>query len=610
MKKKLIAAVLAIIMCVSLTVPALAVEFSDLKDHWAQEYMEDLAQRKLLSGYEDGTMRPNANITACETLSLLSHLYSPSDAELKLITADYGNIAKATVPLSLAWAYDEIELCIAAGIVTESELNTLQLAKPIEKERLSLFLVRAMQKQTGAKALESSTLTFADAADISSDCKGSVAELSQLGIIKGDDNNKFNPASSVARAVVATMVSRTLDYLENNKITLTLKDYSGLSRVSGIITAAGSGSIEIRGTDGLVREYRFTAAADVTVNGVVKTLSSLYVGGSAELSIQNGTVVAVSVTDKENEVWVQGTVYSVSSSGSNNYLYITSPTTFEINKHTIPSTAAVTRNGASSSVTSLIKGDYVTMKKENGIITAITAANADREITGEITELKFGSTVTIKAMDSTGVTYVVSFDITYPPKIVRGSTTISVDRLTQGSKVTLSVEDGIVKTITAEGSENSLTGELSSITSTTSGTQWVIAASTGSVTLTLDKNAGVYSGSTPILLTDIQAGDTVTVYYYGSTITDVYLVSSTNSSSKLTGTVLTVDSTKKLVTVLTTSEKIVYVDAASVGYIINAIAGRNISISSLTVDSQLIAYGAYSDSTNFGAKTIVIEFLK
>ena len=114
-------------------------------------------------------------------------------------------------------------------------------------------------------------------------------------------------------------------------------------------------------------------------------------GGSAELSIQNGTVVAVSVTDKENEVWVQGTVYSVSSSGSNNYLYITSPTTFEINKHTIPSTAAVTRNGASSSVTSLIKGDYVTMKKENGIIPAITAANADREITGEITELKFGS---------------------------------------------------------------------------------------------------------------------------------------------------------------------------------------------------------------------------
>lgn len=606
MKKRVLSAVLVFAICLTLSVPAFAATFSDLKGHWAEKYMEDLADRKFLSGYGDGTMKPDSTITACETLALLSRFYSPSETELSLINADYEAYAISVVPTTMKWAYDEVTLCLAAGIITKDELKALDLSKAIEKQLLSVFLVRAMQKQSDAAALSTEKLTFADAADVSSGCVGSVAELYKLGIVKGDDSNKFSPKSGVSRAVVATMVSRSLDYLDNNSVKLTISDYVGLSRTSGIITAAGSGSVELRGTDGLVREYKFTTAADVTVGGKVKTLSSSYVGYSAVVSKQNGAVTAVAVADS-GESWVQGIVSSVSTASSNNYLYIYDTDTGRMVNYTIPAAAVITRYDKETNFASISKNDFVTIKKTGNTITALTAENADRELKGEITEIKFGATITLKIMDSEGVSFVFGFEIADPPKILRGSTAISVDRLSVGNAVVLTVDDAKVTTITTEGSESSITGQLTSITSTTGGTQWVIATDTGSVTLTLDRNAGVYSGSTPILLSDIQAGDTVTVQYYGSTITDIFLVTSTNSSTKLTGTVLAVDTSKRIITVLTTTEKIVYISTSSLSSMLLAATGSSISLSSLTVNSQLLAYGSYSDSATFVAKSIVVE---
>lgn len=603
MKRKLLSVILAIAICASLAVPAMAAEFTDLKGHWAKEYMEDLADRGLLSGYTDGSMRPDTNITSSETLALLSHLYSPNAVALEFIHADFGDYVASTVPATHTWAYDEIEICLAAGIITKDELKNLDYSSPIKKERLALLLVRAMQKQSEAAALESSTLSFADAASISADCKGSVAELSQLGIVKGDDQNRFRPSVGVARAVVATMLSRSLDYLDNNKLTLTIKDYDGLTRTDGVIVSALSGSLELRGYDGLVREYKYTAAATVTVNGSAKALTSSYVGCPASVSIKNGAVSSIAVTQSSTDTVVQGVIVSIANDG----IYVRSALGAEAKKYVIPSGAHKTLDGVEVTLSYLSKKDFVTLKLTNGKVTELTAVSKDVEIRGEITDIKFGTIVSIKLMDTSGVTYVFDFDIASPPKILRGTTEISVDRLSVGSNILVSLENFEIDRITTEGSESTLSGELTSITSTTGGTQWVISTDSGSVTLTLDKNAGAYSGKTSILMSDIHAGDSVTVVYYGNTITDVYLIRSTNSSGKLTGTVLAVNTSSKTVTILSTADKIVYINTENVSYIINASTGRAISLSSVSEDSNIVAYGTYTDSTNFASKLLVIE---
>ncbi len=92
--------------------------------------------------------------------------------------------------------------------------------------------------------------------------------------------------------------------------------------------------------------------------------------------------------------------------------------------------------------------------------------------------------------------------------------------------VVLSIENSAVKTITTEESSDTITGQLMSITTTTNETQWTVKGENGvSRTLKLDPSAGVYNGSTPILLSAVGVGATVKVTVYGDTITEIYLIS-------------------------------------------------------------------------------------
>lgn len=608
MKNKLLAIVLVLALAFSLSVPAFAAGFSDLDGHWSKEYMQDLADRGYLSGYGDGTMRPDNDITACESLVLLSRFYNPGTEATALIADDYGDYVAETVPGSLSWAYDELEICLAAGIVTKDELASMDLSAAIEKEQLSVFLVRAMQLESKAESFSRTALTFDDADDISEACVGSVAELVSLKIVTGDDGNNFTPKLSVTRAVVATMVSRALDYLETAGTTLVIANYDGVTRTEGIVTSAGAGSLTVRGLDGLMRVYSVAPSSSVTVNGVARSLTSAYTGCDITVTAKDGTVTTAAITSDSAVTWAQGLVGSVFSSTTLRYLYVTDSDSGTTVKYTLSTSAVITLDGKSVSLSAIIQNQFVTMKIENDAVTAITAVSADYEITGEISAITYGTTVSLDVKDTDGTVFCFYLGISDLPAIYRGTTAVTIDRLSVGEAVTVTVKNCDVSSIVTEGSEDTVTGKLISITTTTSGTQWVVGADDGtSSTYTVDVNAGVYSGTTPILLSDIQAGDTVSVVLYGSTITEIYLVTSVSSTTKVSGTVLAVNTSAKTVTILTPANKLVYIDMSSVGSIITASTGKTLTIYSIGVNSELVAYGTYSSSTNFAAKSIVIE---
>ena len=604
MKKKLLSVILVVAFAFSLSTIALATEYTDLQDHWAKAYMEDLADRGYLSGYTDKTMRPDENMTACETLVLLSRFYTLSDEETALIAEDYEAFVEETVDDSLSWAYDNIEICLAAEIITESELTDLALTADIEKEQLSVFLIRAMQLVTEAEALAEADLTFDDESDVSDDCRGSIAKLYELGILTGDDANNVAPQSNVTRAVVATMISRSLEYIEDSDIDLIVEAYSGASRETGIIVTIDGTSVDVCGFDGLTREYSVSSAA-ITVDGAVKTLSTVYEGCYAELLVDNGTVTKLKIDDDSDVEWVQGALNTVSSSS---YVYVRDLETSVVSYYAVSDDAVVTEDGESDSVSSLTKGNFVTVKLEDEEVAEVCSVACDTDITGEITQLDYDTTVTLKVKDEDGTVYLFLLDISDLPTIERDDTAISIDRLKTGNSVTVSIEDCEVTSIVTNGSEDTITGELISVTSDKNGTVWVVEDEDGTETsLALDENVGVYNGTTSILLSDIQVGDEITVVVYDGTITEIYLLSSTSSSTKVTGTVLNVDTTEKQIMIITASDKLVYIDYSSVKSIINTSTGKTVSISAVEVDEQIVAYGSYSDSTNFTATAIVLE---
>lgn len=58
--------------------PATENKFADVKGHWAEAYINSAAEKGWLSGYEDGLFRPNQLITRAETMSMINRVLNRS----------------------------------------------------------------------------------------------------------------------------------------------------------------------------------------------------------------------------------------------------------------------------------------------------------------------------------------------------------------------------------------------------------------------------------------------------------------------------------------------------------------------------------------------------
>ncbi|MEQ9622607.1 S-layer homology domain-containing protein [Coleofasciculus chthonoplastes] len=77
---RLISPSILLAFCFSL-VTADAAAFPDIQTHWAKDCINQMASRNLVTGYPDGTFRPNGSITRAEFAVLMLNAFP--DAEVK-----------------------------------------------------------------------------------------------------------------------------------------------------------------------------------------------------------------------------------------------------------------------------------------------------------------------------------------------------------------------------------------------------------------------------------------------------------------------------------------------------------------------------------------------
>ena len=52
-------------------------DFSDLEGHWAKDTVEQLADEGVISGFEDGTFRPDQSVTRAEFTKMIVQAFFP-----------------------------------------------------------------------------------------------------------------------------------------------------------------------------------------------------------------------------------------------------------------------------------------------------------------------------------------------------------------------------------------------------------------------------------------------------------------------------------------------------------------------------------------------------
>ena len=193
--------------------------FTDTEGHWAQDAISKWSENYgLITGYEDGTFRPDASITRGAFAGIL-------DRFLKFRTASASGTFSDT-----AGAYWESAILKlhAAGVYLGNGGKALSGAS-ITRQQAVTMIARAFDI-----AVSSTDLPYEDASEISSYAQGPVAEMTARGYLTDCQNGRFRPTDPITRAEIVNIL--------NNMIQVLIQDtevYSG--NVPGTVMVNYSG---------------------------------------------------------------------------------------------------------------------------------------------------------------------------------------------------------------------------------------------------------------------------------------------------------------------------------------------------------------------------------
>ncbi|MFC5471285.1 S-layer homology domain-containing protein [Cohnella suwonensis] len=176
------------------TEPAKQVIFSDISGHWAESAINQAVSKGIVTGYTDGTFKPNRTVTRAEFAVMLMNALKPQGEGAALKFADTAKIG--------AWAQKAVAQAVQAGIINGYADGTFRPNAEITRAEMAAMIAKALGKSTEANAATG----FADDKDIPAWAKAGVAYVKQTGIMQGKGDNEFAPQDYAARAEAATVL--------------------------------------------------------------------------------------------------------------------------------------------------------------------------------------------------------------------------------------------------------------------------------------------------------------------------------------------------------------------------------------------------------------------
>lgn len=190
MKKKILLIAVAIIIAMS----GCAYGFSDVqKNDWFYENVTDMSDMGYLSGYDDGSFRPQGIITKAELVSVVGRV-----AGLEATSGQTSHWASGMLCAALnAGYYDWDEIPPTAE--TYDEPITRQVA-------IKIVMKAFLPDERGDYNQVSSEVK--DFSQLDGRYYDSVIAAYSSGVVYGDDNGKLNPKSSITRAEACAIIMR------------------------------------------------------------------------------------------------------------------------------------------------------------------------------------------------------------------------------------------------------------------------------------------------------------------------------------------------------------------------------------------------------------------
>lgn len=176
-------------------------DFQDLDSvEWARTAINGLAMRGMISGRDQYTFDPNANITRAEYCQILMGAINALGAN--------GESTFADVP-STAWYYNAVSVASQLGIVSGYGDGNFGPNDLITRQDMALMTYKTAQIMNKSLEPVNAEITFEDSHEIADYAFEAVMTLQKAGIINGMTDTTFEPLSNATRAQSAKVIFDT-----------------------------------------------------------------------------------------------------------------------------------------------------------------------------------------------------------------------------------------------------------------------------------------------------------------------------------------------------------------------------------------------------------------
>ncbi|NES84949.1 MAG: DUF1565 domain-containing protein [Moorea sp. SIO2B7] len=176
--------------------------FTDLKGHWAREFIRRLASLDLVYGFADGSFKPDAVISRAEYASIIVKVFNPSSirpaSKFWDVPADF-------------WAFSAIQQAYQGGFLSGFPDQTFHPKQNLRRIHILVSLVNGLGL---ANENDNKLELYEDKQLIPPYAHSAVSAATEAGIVVNyPKQNQLQPLDEVTRAQTAAMVYQGLVYI-------------------------------------------------------------------------------------------------------------------------------------------------------------------------------------------------------------------------------------------------------------------------------------------------------------------------------------------------------------------------------------------------------------
>jgi len=599
----------ALVLAMMFTTVASAVTFNDISNHWAKDYIIKVANNGLVTGYSDGTFKPENNVTVLEALVMMSRLYEIDDDIKEQIIEKYKPVLeKMNNSSDYEWAFESISIALELGVVSESGLETMfkdkTIAQKASKEEISVLMTKAMMLGDEAKNLKVYTLPFKDVALISTAARPYIYVMYDKKIVKGDDDENINPQDNITRAVMATMLDRAFEYIKDNKIVHEFSDYKATTKLTGIITDVTVGDIEsyiyMKDNNEVTTIVRINDDTKILLNDKIVEISKIDKNMLVTCQIDEQRIARAVEVDNLTKI-ITGKIANVAYAAPAKITIIdedNNKKTYDVPLEDIK----IYLDGKETELKKLVEKDLVSLRVKDGVLYQIDSTSRIQNYDGKITAIDYTNLPIKLTMLVTKNNKSMTFEYSSDVVVTRNKAESSFDQIRVGDETTVTAEYSKMTKINSKAAEAEMSGTIKEIL-IASQNKIKIANSSGTINeYAVSNNVQINIGSKNATIYDLRLGYQVNINTSGDQIVTIE-AAEIQTAKSFSGKVVFVNVDDKLIMMQNIKDngetELIYMRVAnstkifdtsgSTKYLKNLVDGNNVVCTAISQGGEYVA---------------------